>query len=399
MTFEADGHTLLSVSGGRDIGAGGAAEITDVATVAATAETRPDRGDAPTAPLTHLPTARSWVIRVVLIAVLVVIFGPMAADAGAGVWTGAIALGLAYALTAIGVYLTFRILDFPDLTVDASFPAGAAIAAVVITNGLSPWLGLPGAFALGAAFGALTGIAHILLRINSLLASILTVTAAFTINLRVQGSANVPLLGVDTIYTPFLSPMRDLLEGWFGDTGVQIHRNVVTMLVSGVLLALVVLVLHVFFRTEVGIAMRATGANPRMSRAQGIDTRIYVVAGVALSNALIAVSGALVAQHQGFADVNSGAGLIIAGLAAVIIGEVLFVGRSGAIWRHLVAVSLGMVVYRAAIGVTLSSSFDLPFLPALRLEPTDVRLVTALVVALLLALPRLRDWRRARERR
>lgn len=384
------------MSGGRDIGAGGAAEITDVAAVATPVAPRPD--DASTLPA-QLPTARSWVMRIVLIAALVVIFGPMAADAGVGVWTGAVALGLAYALTAIGVYLTFRILDFPDLTVDASFPAGAAVAATIITNGLSPWLGLPGAFALGAAFGALTGIAHILLRINSLLASILTVTAAFTINLRVQGSANVPLLGVDTIYTPFLSPMRDLLEGWFGDTGIQIHRNVVTMLVSGVLLAFVILVLHVFFRTEVGIAMRATGANPRMSRAQGIDTRVYVVAGVALSNALIAASGALVAQHQGFADVNSGAGLIIAGLAAVIIGEVLFVGRSGAIWRHLVAVSLGMIVYRAAIGVTLSSSFDLPLLPALRLEPTDVRLVTALVVALLLALPRLRDWRRARERR
>ncbi len=384
------------MSGGRDIGAGGAAEITDVAAVATPVAPRPD--DASTLPA-QLPTARSWVMRIVLIAALVVIFGPMAADAGVGVWTGAVALGLAYALTAIGVYLTFRILDFPDLTVDASFPAGAAVAATIITNGLSPWLGLPGAFALGAAFGALTGMAHILLRINSLLASILTVTAAFTINLRVQGSANVPLLGVDTIYTPFLSPMRDLLEGWFGDTGIQIHRNVVTMLVSGVLLAFVILVLHVFFRTEVGIAMRATGANPRMSRAQGIDTRVYVVAGVALSNALIAASGALVAQHQGFADVNSGAGLIIAGLAAVIIGEVLFVGRSGAIWRHLVAVSLGMIVYRAAIGVTLSSSFDLPLLPALRLEPTDVRLVTALVVALLLALPRLRDWRRARERR
>jgi putative ABC transport system permease protein len=322
----------------------------------------------------------------------------MARSAGAGVWTGSFALGLAYSLTAIGVYLTFRVLDFPDLTVDASFPAGAAMASVVITNNLSPWLSLPSAFALGAAFGAMTGIAHIVLRINSLLASILTVTAAFTINLRIQGSANVPLLGVDTVYTPFLTPTRDLLESWFGDTGVQIHRNVVTMLVCGSLLLLVVLALHVFFRTEVGIAMRATGANPRMSRSQGIDTRVYVVAGVALSNAQIGVSGSLVAQHQGFADVNSGAGLIIAGLAAVIIGEVLFVGRGAAIWRHLIAVSLGMIVYRTAIGLTLSSDFDLPFVPALRLEPTDVRLVTAIVVAILLAMPRIRDWRRTRER-
>ena len=339
---------------------------------------------------------RRWAVRVALIALAIVVFGPMALDAGAGVWSGAIALGLAYALTAIGVFITFRVLDFPDLTVDAAFPAGAAMAAVLITNGLSPWLSLPGAFAVGTLFGAATGIAHVALRINSLLASILTVTAAITINLRIQGSANVPLLGVDTVYTPFLATARDRLESWFGATGVQIHRNVVTALVSGVILLVLIVLLDRFFRTEVGIALRSTGANPRMSRAQGIDTRAYVIGGVALSNGLIGVSGALAAQHQGFADVNSGAGLIIAGLAAVIIGEVLFVGRSSAIWRHLVAVSAGMIVYRAAIGITLATDIDLPILPALQLEPIDVRLATALVVAALLALPRLQDWRRGR---
>ncbi len=335
-------------------------------------------------------------IRVLIGVVLLALLGPIAVDAGAGVWTSAIALGAAYSLTAVGVYLTFRILDFPDLTVDASFPAGGAMAAVLITNGLSPWLSLPGAFALGAAFGVLTALLHLFLRINSLLASILTVTAAFTINLRVQGRANVPLLGVDTIYTPLLEPVRDLMEEWFGETGNQIHRNVTTMLVAGTLLAVVIAALRMFFRTEVGIAMRATGANPRMSRAQGIDTRIYIVLGVGLSNGLIAVSGVMVAQHQGFADVSSGAGLIIAGLAAVIIGEVLFVGRSASVGRHLVAVCLGMIVYRAAIGLTLSSDIDLPLLPALRLEPTDVRLATAVVVAGLLAVPRVRDWQRSR---
>jgi putative ABC transport system permease protein len=388
------------VSGGHQLDAsvtGGEHAVPDVSKAPqvasdAPAPVAPDRGRGGR-------SVRSWAIRIALAAALLVVFGPMARSAGAGVWTGSIALGLAYSLTAIGVYLTFRVLDFPDLTVDASFPAGAAMASVVITNSWSPWLSLPSAFLLGAAFGALTGVASIVLRINSLLASILTVTAAFTINLRVQGSANVPLLGVDTVYTPFLASTRDLLDSWFGDTGVQVHRNVVTMLVCGSLLVLVVLALHVFFRTEVGIAMRATGANPRMSRAQGIDTRVYIVAGVALSNALIGVSGSLVAQHQGFADVNSGAGLIIAGLAAVIIGEVLFVGRGAAIWRHLIAVSLGMIVYRTAIGLTLSSDFDLPFVPALRLEPTDVRLVTAIVVALLLAMPRIRDWRRSKDRR
>jgi putative tryptophan/tyrosine transport system permease protein len=339
---------------------------------------------------------RRWAVRVGAVLVAIVVFGPMAVDAGAGVWSGSIALGLAYALTAVGVFITFRVLDFPDLTVDASFPAGAAIAAVMITDGISPWMSLPAAFAVGAAFGAVTGIAHVALRINSLLASILTVTAAITVNLRIQGRANVPLLGVDSVYTPFVASVRDRLESWFGGTGLEIHRNIVTALVSGVVLVMLIVLLDRFFRTEVGIALRSTGANPRMSRAQGIDTRAYVIGGVALSNGLIGISGSLVAQHQGFADVNSGAGLIIAGLAAVIIGEVLFLGRGAAIWRHLVAVCLGMIVYRAAIGLTLATDIDVPLLPALQLEPIDVRLATALVVAALLAVPRVRDWQRAR---
>jgi putative ABC transport system permease protein len=328
-----------------------------------------------------------------------VLFVPMARDAGAGVWSGSVALGLAFALVAVGVYLTFRVLDFPDLTVDASFPSGAAIAALLLTDGHSPWLTLPAAFLVGALFGALTGLLHVALRINSLLASILTVTAAFTINLRIQGSANVSLLGVDTIYTTFTEPVRDALESWFGATGLQIHRNVVTALVAFVVLVGVIVLLDLFFRTEVGVALRATGANRRMSRAQGIDTRVYLVGGVALSNALIAVSGALVAQHQGFADVNSGAGLIIAGLAAVIIGEVLFAGRSQSMWRQLVAASLGMVLFRSVIGVMLATDVDLPLVAAWRLEPTDVRLATAVVVALLLAVPRLRAVRSKSRRR
>jgi putative ABC transport system permease protein len=321
------------------------------------------------------------------------VFVPMALDAGAGVWTGSLALGLAYGLVAVGVYLTFRVLDFPDLTVDASFPAGAAVAALVITDGHPVWLSLPAAFVAGALFGAITGILHVVLRINSLLASILTVTAAFTINLRIQGSANVSLLGVNTIYTALAEPVRDLLESWFGATGVQVHRNVVTAIVALAVLGLLIIVLDVFFRTEVGVAMRATGANQRMARAEGIDTRRYLVGGVALSNALIAVSGALVTQHQGFADVNSGAGLIIAGLAAVIIGEVLFAGRSQSIWRHLVAAALGMILYRSVIGVMLATDVDIPGLAAWRLEPVDVRLATAVVVAVLLAVPRIRSMR------
>ncbi|MDF2732881.1 MAG: transporter permease [Desertimonas sp.] len=349
----------------------------------------------------HLPTSspRRLVAYAVGVTAFAVVFVPMARDAGAGVWSGSIALGLAFALVAVGVYLTFRVLDFPDLTVDASFPAGAAIAALLLTDGHSAWWTLPAAFAVGSLFGALTGLLHIALRINSLLASILTVTAAFTINLRIQGSANVSLLGVDTMYTTFADPVRDTLESWFGATGLQIHRNVVTATVALVVLIVAIVLLDLFFRSEVGVGLRATGANRRMSRAQGIDTRVYLIGGVALSNALIAVSGALVAQHQGFADVSSGAGLIIAGLAAVIIGEVLFAGRSQAMWRHLVAASLGMVLYRSVIGVMLATDIDLPMVAAWRLEPTDVRLATAVVVALLLAVPRMRAMRSRTARR
>ncbi len=332
---------------------------------------------------------------VVAIAVVLIVFAPMVADVGLNVWSGAAALGAAFALTAVGVFITFRLLDFPDLTVDASFSAGAAASAVVLTAGTWAWWSLPLAFLAGALLGVLTGTAHVALKINSLLASILTVTAAFTINLRFQGQANVSLLGESTIYSGLQPNMLELMESWFGDTGIRNHRNVTTALIALGIVALAILLLHLFLRTEVGIALRSTGANPRMSRAQGIDTRRYVIGGVALSNGLVAMSGALVAQHQGFADVNSGAGLIIGGLAAVIIGEVLFARNTPSIVGALLAVCLGMVVYRASIAVSLSSAIDLPFLAPFRLEATDVRLATAVLVGMLLAVPRLRSRRRS----
>lgn len=347
-------------------------------------------------PQSRSEVVRKWLVRGAVAVVVAVAFGPMVLQASAGVWSGAVALGLAFAPTAIGVYLTFRVLDFPDLTVDASFPAGGAIAAVVITHGWSPVIAVAMALLLGGLLGVLTAVLHITLRINSLLASILTVTAAFTINLRIQGQANVSLLGVDTVFTPVLTPVRDRLESWFGASGVEIHRSVVTALVAAGILAVTVLAIRWLMNTEVGIALRAIGANPQMSKAQGIDTRVYLIAGVALSNALVGVSGAIVAQHQGFADVNSGAGLIIAALAAVIIGEVLFAGRGATVARYLLAVSAGMIVYRIAISLTLATDLDLPLLEPLRLEPSDVRLAAALVVGCLLAVPRLREARRTR---
>lgn len=353
-----------------------------------------DREPATGGPI-YVQAGRRWAVRALGIGVAAVIFVPMLLDASVGVWTGALALGVAFALTAVGVYLTFRVLDFPDLTVDASFAAGGAVVATAITNGWNPWVAMAGALLVGAMFGALTGILHLTLKINSLLASILTVTAAFTINLRIQGRSNTPLLGVDTVFSSFATTVRGQMESLFGAAGVQNHRTVTTALIAGLLVVVITVMLARFLRTEIGIGIRATGDNSQMANAQGLDTRRYLVGGVALSNGLVGLSGALVAQHQGFADVNSGNGLIIGGLAAVIIGEVLFAGRGG-ILRHLVAVSLGMILYRAVIAVSLASDVDLPGFEPIQLEATDVRLATAVVVCGLLAVPRLRDAQRKR---
>ncbi len=318
---------------------------------------------------------------------------------GSSQWIAALALGLVFAPLAIGVYLTFRILDFPDLTVDASFPAGGAMAASLTVAGVHPWLTLPAAMALGALLGAVTGLLHVFLRINSLLASIITLTAAFTVNIRIQGSSNVSLIGVDRIFTPLTDPIRDQLESWFGDTGVQIHRATVTTIVTFVVVVVVVLALRWFFKTEVGLALRATGANVPMSRSQGINTSGYLVGGIALSNALAALTGALFVHHEGFADVNSGRGLIVAGLASVIIGEVLFLRHQPSILRHIVAVAMGMIVYRIAIALALNASLQFPGVGEARLEGTDIKFATAAIVALMLAFPRLRAAQADRQRR
>lgn len=318
---------------------------------------------------------------------------------GAPQWLGAIALGLVFAPAAIGVYLTFRILDFPDLTVDGSFPAGGAIAAVLLTNDLNAWITLPAAMILGALLGTVTGLLHVHLRINSLLASIITLTAAFTVNLRVQGSSNLSLLDVDRIFTPFTGPIRDRLESWFGASGVQMHRAVVTISIVIVIVVLVVAVMRWFFTTEVGLAVRATGANREMSRSQGINTANHIIGGVALSNALVGLTGALFVQHEGFADVNSGGGLIVSGLASVIIGEVLFAGRSRSVLRSFIAAGLGMIVYRIAIAVALNADLRFPGTGGFRLEASDIKLATAAVVVVMLAVPRFRAGRTERRRR
>ncbi len=320
------------------------------------------------------------------------------ASMGAPQWAEAVAIGLVFAPAATGVYITFRILDFPDLTVDGSFPAGGAVAGALISGGGNPWLAILPAVAVGAALGAVTALLHVHLRINSLLASIITLTGAFTINLRLQGSANISLLGSDRVFTPWLDPIKDVLEGWWGETGVQLHRSVTTILVMSAVVAVVLAGLRWLFLTEVGLAMRATGSNREMSRSQAINTSSYLIGGVALSNALVALTGAMFVQHAGFADINSGAGLIIAALASVIIGEVLFGGPNPSPLRSFVAVSLGMITYRIAIAVSLNADLRFPGTDGFRLEASDIRLATAALVAALLAVPVVRQ-RRAESRK
>lgn len=277
---------------------------------------------------------------------------------------GAIEIGLVYSLVALGVFLSFRVLNFPDLTVDGSFPLGAAVTATLIVNGQDPWL----ATLLGTVAGAITGVVtaalNVRFRILHLLASILTMIALFSINLRVMGRPNVALISQETVLTPFL--------------GHGLSQAMVKPIFVGVIVLVVAFLLSRFLTSEFGLAMRATGANARMARAQGISTNQHTYVGMALSNALVGLAGALFAQTNGFADVTVGVGTIVVGLAAVILGETLI--RSRSILVMVLACIVGSVLYRLAIQLALSADF-------LGLKASDLNLVTAVLVAIALILP------------
>ncbi|MCQ4632835.1 ABC transporter permease [Shinella sp. CPCC 100929] len=280
---------------------------------------------------------------------------------------GAVELGLVYAFVAIGVYLAFRVLDFPDLTVDGSFPLGAAVTAVLIIAGVNPWLSAAVAMLAGAGAGLVTAMLNVRFRILNLLASILTMIALFSVNLRVMGKPNVALINADTMISPFF--------------GLGLRDFYVRPLFVGILVLVAVVVVWRFLESDAGLSMRATGANARMARAQGVDTNRQIYLGIALSNALVALGGALFAQTNGFADVTSGVGTIVVGLAAVIIGETLF-GTRGLLMA-LIGCVLGSILYRIAIQLALSSDI-------LGLQASDLNFVTALLVTVALVLPRLR---------
>ena len=282
-----------------------------------------------------------------------------------------IAQGLLWALLALGVFITFRILDVADLTVEGSFPMGAAISAVLITMGVNPWLTVVIAGIGGMVAGAVTGWIHTKLKIPALLAGILTMIALYSVNLHIMGKANISLLRMDTVYSAIHS------------MGVS---NAVALTIIGVVVTVVVgLFLFWFFGTELGTSIRATGVNPQMIRAQGVNTDTMIVLGLLLSNGFVAVSGALIAQSQGFADIGMGVGTIVIGLASVIIGEVLFASSSivrklfgnSSFVLSLVAVVFGSIIYRIVIATVLY----------LGMPPNDLKLFTAILVALALSLP------------
>ncbi|EOV0144807.1 ABC transporter permease [Vibrio vulnificus] len=279
---------------------------------------------------------------------------------------GALEIGLLYGLVALGVYLTFRVLDFPDLSVDGSFPMGAAVAATAIVAGVNPWLATGMAILAGAMTGWVTAFLAVRCGILHLLASILTMIAAFSINIRIMGRPNLALLGEETILTPFES---------LGDP------MFIRPLVVGVLVLISSWLVVRLLNSDFGLGLRATGVNARMVRAQGGSTSFYTYFGLALSNGFVGFAGALFAQTNSFADVTSGVGTIVVGLAAVILGQTLIPGRK--IWVAVVAVIVGSVLYRLAVAFALSSGM-------FGLQASDLNLVTAVLVAIALIAPKLK---------
>ena len=282
---------------------------------------------------------------------------------------GGIEAGLIYALVALGVLISFRILDFPDLTADGSFPLGAVVFAVSVGLGVNPWLACLAGAAAGACAGMVTAWLNVSLKILPLLASILVMVALYSINLRITGGTpNLPLINAPSVFTPFIA------EDFSNQFWVQPSIIVIFVVLAKLLL-------DWFFNTKTGLAMRATGVNARMAKAQGVATSKMVVLGMAISNALIALGGALFAQTTGSADLASGIGTIVIGLAAVIIGENLL--SSKRIIVITLAAILGALVYRLLIAFALGNSF----LQELGVRPTDLNLITAVLVVIALRLP------------
>ncbi|WP_085993927.1 ABC transporter permease [Oceanobacillus senegalensis] len=307
---------------------------------------------------------------------------------------GAVESGVIYAIMALGVYLTFRVLDFPDLTVEGSFVTGAAVAAFSIVNGIPPIVATILAAIAGFFAGCITGLLHTKGKINSLLAGILMMTALYSINLRIMGQPTLSLLNETSIF--------DQLEAIWASTGLDaIFNGMLTALgleqlpgTWSILIVMTIVTIGIKFltdyylKTEVGLALRAIGDNKRMIRSLSANTDSLIIVGVGVSNALVALAGGLIAQLGGFADVNMGLGLIVIGLASIIIGEALFGTKT--IVRATLAVLLGAVIYRIIVTLALRVDF---------LETGDMKLITAVIVVVALVTPKIIQSRREKKRR
>ena len=291
---------------------------------------------------------------------------------------GSITIGLILSLLALGIFISFRIFDFPDITAEGSFTFGAATAASLIVAGMNPLLASLIAFIAGMAAGAVTGVIHTRFKINPLLAGILVMTALYSVNLHVMGRSNVPMLNQTTVFT-WIEDFSVWMSGADVQTmvlGWEVNvKDLWLLLFCAVAIAVFCVILWWFFKTNLGTAMRATGDNDQMIRALGVNTKAMIIAGVALSNGFIALAGAMLAQYQGFADVQMGIGMMVWGLASVIIGEAIINDNS-----------LGFVITGAVFGSVL---FRLLVAIALRwgLNPNDLKIITALFVFIALILP------------
>ena len=283
---------------------------------------------------------------------------------------GALESGLIYALVALGVLISFRTLDFPDLTADGSFPLGGAVAGIAIIAGVNPWLACLFGMLAGAVAGVVTAWLHVKLGILQLLASILVMVALYSVNLRIMGAPNLPLLGEQTV---------------FSDLVTNENGSWMRCLIIGAVVIVAKLFLDWFFSTETGLSMRATGSNLRMAQAQGINTSWMTIIGMAISNGLIALGGALFVQTQGGADISIGIGTIVIGLAAVIIGETIIPAKR--IWLITLAVILGAIIYKLFIQIALSSDT----LRSIGFGSQDLNLITALLVVIALQLPQIKS--------
>ena len=280
---------------------------------------------------------------------------------------GAVEIGLIFSLVALGVFISFRLLRFPDLTVDGSFPLGGAVCAILISTGTNPWLATLAGTAAGAVAGLITGWLNVRLKIMDLLASILMMIGLYSINLRIMGGPNVPLINETTLFT-LLQP---------DNVADYVMRPVILF----VIVVLAKLGLDWFFATERGLAIRATGSNARMARSQGVNTGAMILLGMAISNGLVGLAGALFVQTQGGSDISMGIGTIVIGLAAVIVGESILPSRR-IVWATL-AVVVGAIVYRFFIAAALNSDF-------IGLKAQDLNLVTAVLVTVALVIPQLK---------